>query len=131
MVTSFIVNKTEGENPGIFADFLKILTVPFLISSLNNWADREKFLTSFFERGSGGSSAVLSVANGNALSNLCRSEDRHVFPTCWRDAIHSKKKGKRGFAQIGWGWTLLDDGADTFPLPKVERKLREKSNVQL
>lgn len=100
-----------------------------LISWLNNWADRLKFLASFFERRSRGPSAVLSVASGNALSSLCSFWApacrlfRHAGETRW-----SRKKGKKGLAD-GARNNPLNDGAefDTFPLLSfiVERKLQQ------
>jgi len=75
--------------------------VPIALNKLafNNWADRQKFLASFFERGSRGSSAVLSVASGNALSNLRSFWSTRVpaFPTRWGDPLEQeeRKKGAR------------------------------------
>lgn len=78
----------------------------FLISSLNNWADRgKKFLASFFERRSGGCFAVLSVATGNALNGTFAREDpRASFSG---ETHRSRKKGKRELEERdrpSWGW---------------------------
>lgn len=65
----------------------------FLLISLSksNSNDRQKFRQSFVEKGSRGSSTILSVASGNASSCLCRF--RPIFT---RLLLQSAKEGPAG-----------------------------------
>lgn len=71
--------------------FIFLISRFLLISSSktrNNSYDRQKFEQSFFEKGSRGSSTILSVASGNASSCLCRF--RPIFT---RLLLQSAKEG--------------------------------------